>query len=70
MVDADQTGASIQEVLKEQSKQMRLERFVRAEKAGAKASQAIMIPLVIFIVPAVMLLVLAPVIIQFFTGGS
>ena len=42
LTDADATGASIGDILKEQSEQMRLERFVRAEKAGAKASQYIM----------------------------
>lgn len=67
--DADETGASIAQVLKDQSIQMRLERFVRAEKAGAKASQAILIPLMIFILPAVFLMVFAPVIIQVFYGG-
>jgi tight adherence protein C len=70
IVDADQTGASISSVLKDQSNQMRLERFVRAEKAGAKAAQAILIPMMLFIVPAVMLMIFAPVIIQFFTGGN
>ncbi len=70
VIDADQTGASIAQVLKDQSVQMRLERFVRAEKAGAKASQAIMIPMMLFILPAVFIMVFAPVIIQFVTGGN
>lgn len=69
IVDADQTGANIYEVLQEQSEQMRLERFVRAEKAGAKASQIIMLPMMLFILPAVFITVFAPVIIQFFYGG-
>lgn len=69
VVDADQTGANIYDVLQEQSEQMRLERFVRAEKAGAKASQTIMIPMMMFILPAVFITVFAPVIIQFFYGG-
>lgn len=43
LVDAEQSGSPITRVLKDQSEQMRLERFVRAEKAGAKASQAMMI---------------------------
>lgn len=68
--DADQTGASIAGVLKDQSVQMRLERFVRAEKAGAKASQTMLIPMMIFILPAVFLMVFAPVILQFFYGGK
>ena len=70
IIDADETGASIAKVLKDQSIQMRLERFVRAEKAGARASQAILLPLVAFILPAVFIIVFAPVVIQFFTGGN
>ncbi len=70
IIDADQTGASISQVLKDQSIQMRLERFVRAEKAGARASQAILMPMMMFILPAVFIMVFAPVVIQFFNGGS
>ena len=66
--DADATGASIATVLKDQSQQMRLERFVRAEKAGAKASQTILIPLMLFIIPAVFIVVFGPVILQFMYG--
>lgn len=68
--DADQTGASIAQVLKDQSQQMRLERFVRAEKAGAQASQTMLVPMIVFILPAVFIVVFAPVVIQFFTGGG
>lgn len=70
VVDADATGASISKVLKDQSVQIRLERFVRAEKAGAQASQMIMLPLVGFIVPAVFIIVFAPVLLQFLYGGA
>lgn len=70
IIDADSTGASIAGVLKEQSIQMRLNRFIRAEKAGAKASQAILIPLMVFILPAVFIMVFGPVILQFFYGGK
>ena len=52
VIDADSTGASISQVLKDQSEQMRLERFVRAEKAGAQASQKMLIPMMMFILPA------------------
>ena len=68
IVDADSTGASIAQVLKDQSEQMRLERFVRAEKAGARASQAILVPLMIFILPAVFIMVFGPIILQFAYG--
>jgi tight adherence protein C len=68
LVTADALGASIGGVLRQQSEQMRQERFVRAEKAGAEASQKIFIPLVLFILPAVLLLVFGPVILQFMGG--
>jgi tight adherence protein C len=68
--DAEETGASIAQVLKDQSIQMRLERFVRAEKAGAKASQAMLIPLMFLILPAVFIMVFAPVVLNFFYGGK
>lgn len=70
LVDAEATGASISQVLKDQSVQMRLERFVRAEKAGAKASQAILVPLMIFILPAVFIIVFGPVAVSFMYGGK
>ena len=70
LTDADATGASVGEVLKEHSAQMRLERFVRAEKAGARASQAMLIPLIMFILPAVFIVVFVPVALQFLYGGK
>lgn len=68
--DADQTGAPISQVLKDQSNQMRLERFVRAEKMGARASQIMLVPMIVFILPAVFIVVFAPVVLQFFYGGG
>ena len=68
--DAEETGASIAQVLKDQSIQMRLERFVRAEKAGARASQLMLFPLMFLILPAVFMMVFSPVILQFFYGGK
>lgn len=68
IIDADATGASISKVLKDQSAQMRLERFVRAEKEGAKASQKILIPLMFFILPAVFIMVFTPVALSFIYG--
>ena len=69
IIDADYTGASIAEVLKDQSIQMRLERFVRAEKAGALASQAILFPMMFFTLPAVFIALIGPAILQFLSGG-
>jgi tight adherence protein C len=70
MNDADFTGASIAQVLKDQSAQMRLERFVRAEKAGARASQLMLVPMILFVMPAVFIVVFAPVLLQFFYGAK
>ncbi|HEY8269323.1 MAG TPA: type II secretion system F family protein [Pseudobdellovibrionaceae bacterium] len=70
LIDAEASGASISKVLKDQSVQMRLERFVRAEKAGARASQAILIPLMLFILPAVFIMVFGPVAVSFIYGGG
>ncbi|NCN27912.1 type II secretion system F family protein [bacterium] len=64
IVSADQMGASIGNALRGQSDSMRNERLARAEKLGAQASQKILIPLVFFILPAVMLMVFGPVILS------
>jgi tight adherence protein C len=70
LIDAEATGASISQVLKDQSVQMRLERFLRAEKAGAKASQLILLPLMLFILPAVFIMVFGPVAISMMYGSG
>ena len=64
-----QVEQSVGDVLSQQSIQMRLERLMRAEKAGAKASQIILIPIMLFILPAVLIMVLGPVVLRFFSGG-
>ena len=68
--DSDETGASIASTLKAKSEQMRYERFNKAEQLGAKASQKILIPMVLFIIPAVFITVFAPIALQFFYGGQ
>lgn len=69
LVDADATGASISQVLKDQSVQIRLERFVRAEKAGARASQLILFPIIFFVIPAVFIVVFGPVAVNMISGN-
>ena len=58
--DADETGASVADALKAKSQQMRFERFAKAEELGAKASQKILIPMMVFIIPAVFIVVFRP----------
>ena len=70
LIDAEASGTSISQVLKDQSVQMRLERFLRAEKAGARASQLILVPLMIFILPAVFIMVFGPIAVKMRYGGQ
>jgi tight adherence protein C len=66
LISADQMGAPVGRVLRQQSESIRNERMVRAEKAGAAASQKVIIPLVLFIMPAVLLMIFGPFILGFF----
>lgn len=68
LIQADKMGASISEMLKEQSKKLRKERFLRAEKLGAEASQKLMVPMIIFIFPLLFFIVLGPYILNFIYG--
>ena len=68
LIQADRLGASIGQVLRSQADVMRAERFVRAEKAGAKAATMILLPLVIFILPAALLVIVGPVLLRFIYG--
>ena len=70
IIDSDETGASISKTLKAKSEQMRHERFMRAEKEGAKASQKMLLPMIIFILPAVMLTIFAPIGLGYIYGGG
>ena len=70
ILDADETGASIAKVLKAKAEQMRHERLSQAEKEGAKASQKILFPMVVFILPAIFITIFAPIALQFFYGGG
>lgn len=68
LISADQMGASIGKILRQQSESIRAERMIRAEKAGMAASQKVIIPLVTLIMPAVMLMIFGPFILSFIYG--
>jgi tight adherence protein C len=73
LISADQMGASIGKILRQQSEQIRSQRMLRAEKAGAAASQKIMIPVVLIIFPALILMIFGPFILSLIYpegGGS
>lgn len=68
LVQADRLGASVGPVLRAQAGVMRSERFQRAEKAGARASSLVLMPLVMFILPAALLVIVGPVLLRFVYG--
>lgn len=68
LVQADRLGVSIAKVLRNQSERMRSERFQKAERLGAEASQKILFPLVLCIMPAVFIIFFGPLIVRFLTG--
>lgn len=70
LISADQMGAPVGRVLRQQSEAIRNERMVRAEKAGAAASQKVIIPLVLFIMPAVLLMIFGPFILGYVYGNG
>lgn len=70
LISADQMGASIGKVLRQQSEQIRTERFLAGEKEGAKSAQKIMIPMFLFILPAIMLMIFGPFALQMMEGGG
>ena len=65
LISADQMGSSIGKTLRQQSDQIRTDRFTRAEKAGAKAASALIIPIVLIVFPAVLLMIAGPFILGF-----
>jgi tight adherence protein C len=70
LVQADQLGVPIGEVLRSQAAVMRVQRFQRAEQEGARASQKLLVPLVFFIFPAVLIVILGPVILHFISASQ
>jgi tight adherence protein C len=64
LIQSDQLGTSIGTTLRSLSEKMRLERFQRAERLGAEAAQKILIPLVVFIFPAVFVVLIGPVVLK------
>lgn len=64
IVQADELGISIGGLLRIQSDQLRNKRFSRAEKLAGEAPVKLLMPVVLFIFPAVFLLLLGPVILQ------
>lgn len=66
LLQTDKLGASLGPTLRIQADQMRIRRMQLAEKAGAEASVKLLIPLMVFIFPAVFIMIFGPIIIPLF----
>lgn len=64
LIQADQLGISIKNVLKAQSQQLRLSRKQYAEERAMKAPVKMMIPLIVFIFPVIFIILLGPALIE------
>lgn len=68
LIQADKLGVSIGRVLRAQSDKMRSERFQRAERLGAQATQKILFPLILCIMPAVFVVIMGPLLLKYIFG--
>ncbi len=66
LIQADEMGVGIGLILRIQSDQMRARRFETAEKKANEAPVKMLFPLVVFIFPAVFLILLGPILSQIF----
>lgn len=66
LIQADQLGVSIAKVLRIQAADMREKRKQRAEEQGMKAPIKMLFPLVFFIFPALLIVLLGPAFLQIF----
>ena len=64
IIQADEMGVSIANILRIQGDQLRMKRFNRAEKMANETPVKIILPIALFIVPAVFIIVTAPFIMQ------
>jgi tight adherence protein C len=64
IIQADELGVSIGQLLRIQGDQFRIKRFQRAEKLANEAPVKIIFPVVVFIFPAVFIIVLGPLMLQ------
>ena len=68
LIAADSVGASIGPILKQLSNELRVKRSSRAEQLGATAATKILIPMIFFILPAVLVAIFAPMVLNMMSG--
>lgn len=70
LVQADRMGTPMSEALKMQAEEMRVRRFQRGETMALKAPIKLLFPLFAFILPVVLIIVGAPVMLEFVRGTA
>jgi tight adherence protein C len=69
VVQAEQTGGSLGEVLADQARQRRQERFLRAEKLANQAPVKMLFPLIALLFPTTFIIIGFPIAIQLLEAG-
>lgn len=70
LIQADRMGAPMSEALRIQADEVRTRRFQRAETQALKAPIKLLFPLIFFILPIILIIVGAPILLQFMKGGG
>lgn len=70
IIQSDELGTSLVELLRNYSADMRFRRLNKAEKLAAQASTKMLIPLFLFIFPVVFILMLGPMLYDLVKGGG
>jgi tight adherence protein C len=68
MIQSDRLGVGLAETLERQSSQMRIKRFQMAEKLAAEAPIKMLFPMMIFIFPGVLIVLLGPILLRMMAG--
>ena len=70
IVQSDELGTSLVDLLRNYSADMRFRRLNAAEKAAAQAATKMLIPIFFFIFPTVFILMLSPMVYNMFKSGG
>lgn len=66
---AEETGAALGDVLSDQAEQRRRERFLRAENQANKAPVKMLFPLIVFLFPITLVIIMFPIVLQMIDSG-
>jgi tight adherence protein C len=70
LIAADSVGASIGPILKALALEIRQKKSAEIEKAGATAATKILFPMMFLIIPAVLVVVFSPIVLEMINGGG